>query len=125
MEGTNTRATWLSLAVAAMVGASVAATSAFLLHRRALEQIKAKIEVESGHQRSQERKHLHHVVATRQRKVATDAACLDNKDDRLLLESPSNGTENGKSVLDSSTPRRAIGLPHLQIKQDGKIIPVV
>ncbi|CAK9271180.1 unnamed protein product [Sphagnum jensenii] len=122
MEGTNTRATWLSLAVAAMVGASVAATSAFLLHRRALEQIKAKIEVESGHQRSQERKHPHHVVASRQRKVARDAACLDNKDDRLLLESPSNGTENGKSVLDYSTPRPAIGLPHLQIKQGGSNI---
>jgi hypothetical protein len=122
MEGTNTRVTWLSLAVAAMVGASVAATSAFLLHRRALEQIKSKIEVESGHQRSQERKHLHQVVATRQRKATRDAACLDNKDD---VESPSNGTENGKSVLDSSTPRPAIGLPHLQIKQDGKIIPFV
>lgn len=130
MEPSGTKAAWISLAVAAMVGASVAAVSAYILHMRAMEQMQFHSELETIDQRLRNKKAR---GASRRRKSTRDTPCSSSQS--LPEIALINGTDNGKYAREasgSSGLERADslasmsgippGLPRVQTRRDGRLL---
>ena len=119
-NSSSTHAAWLSLAVAAMVGASVAAASSYMLHLRTVERLQSQRMLDVGDQRKRR-------VGPGRRRI--------NRDPLAVPDPVAN--ENVKSVLNSSLPPRSPkapssdsistvppGLPRVQNRKEGTCLQI-
>jgi hypothetical protein len=130
----ETKAAWFSLALAALVGAGLAAASAYVLHTRALEQmINSRVTEAAGDARLRRRKGG--------RGGSTSAAAAGhrkaNGENGVVAEmglSSSGGVDNGKTARDDSPSETERcgdsfaslttippGLPRVQTRRDGRV----
>jgi hypothetical protein len=130
----ETKAAWFSLALAALVGAGVAAASAYVLHTRALEQmINSRVTEAAGDARLRRRKGG--------RGGSTSAAARHRKangENGFVAEmglSSSGGVDNEKTARDDSPSETERcgdsfaslttippGLPRVQTRRDGRVL---
>lgn len=131
MEDHSTKA-WFSLCLAAMVGASVAAASAFWLHKRALDEMLARLDIETV-----ERRKYKNRSNSRNRRLSdkiTKDSVLGSSNSLPEMSSFANGIDNSKSDNKTRSPSMersdsqpsfaamsAIppGLPRVQTRRDG------
>jgi hypothetical protein len=129
----ETKAAWFSLALAALVGAGVAAASAYVLHTRALEQMtNYRVTEAAGDARLRRKKGG--------RGGSTSAAARHRKangENGVVAEmglSSSGGVDNGKTARDDSPSETERcgdsfaslttippGLPRVQTRRDGRV----
>ncbi|BBN14856.1 AMP deaminase [Marchantia polymorpha subsp. ruderalis] len=135
MEDHSTKA-WFSLCLAAMVGASVAAASAFWLHKRALDEMLARLDIETV-----ERRKYKNRSNSRNRRLSdkiTKDSVLGSSNSLPEMSSFANGIDNSKSDNKTRSPSMersdsqpsfaamsAIppGLPRVQTRRDGQSTP--
>lgn len=124
-SSSSTHAAWLSLALAAMVGATVAAASSYLLHCRTVDRLQSQKMLDIGDQKRRR-------MNIRRR---TNREPLQGGSSNSTVAPELMAHDNVKSVLNSSLPPRLPkadstdsissippGLPRVQTRKEGMIV---
>jgi hypothetical protein len=124
MENTNAKATWISIALATIIGVGLATTSAYVMHLRFLQQMHTRMEIEEIERR---RRNKRSQKASRQRKSKQDLESCSYEISPPKVEQPieTNLGHSKKNArvpthwvenVDSSTTMNNIplGLPQVQ-----------
>lgn len=109
---------WLSLAVAAMVGATVAAASSYLIHCRTLDRLQSQKQLDlTGKRRGAARRRPNRDALSNATTVAPELMAHDNVKSVLNSSLPPRLPKNESTDSINTIPP---GLPRVQVRKEGR-----